>query len=120
MSEDDYVLVKKKQGDDLGPIAAVLLIVVVVLGVFVVSPGLLLVAIARFSLDLDLDQGQMWTFAILVCCVFWGFVWAKTKNLKLTAKIYFVTSGAISIICLVLHFGLKVSLIRVFLGYFFG
>lgn len=108
---------KRKQGN---PIIGILLLIVIALSVFFFSPGMLVMSIIQYIGKTNLDKGQMWTFAIVLCLFLWGAIWvAQGRDVRLTNKIYLFICLAITCVSLILHFGFKAKFLVVFLRYFF-
>jgi hypothetical protein len=102
------------------------------------SPGMVLITIIRTAAGLNLDAGQMWTFATLsaIGCfgVLWLVVWLvaywfREEREKVgetvhtasyyTVLLYGVCGLLIVAVSLVLHFGFKVKAVTDALGRFF-
>lgn len=108
---------KPKQGN---PIIGFLLLIIIALSVFFFSPGILIMATIQYIAGTNLDKSQMWTFAILICLLLWGGIWAtQGKDARSTNKIYLSICLGIIFVSLILFFGFKANFIVVFLHYFF-
>ena len=94
----------KQQESGLGQ--AILLIMAIALVIFL-SPGLLAVGIAKFNYEVNLDVGQMWTFATITSVALFGIIFVFRRSFMRALKSYLFICILIDAIALISHFGFK-------------
>ena len=94
-----------KDGDSIGGIIIIMLFVAAI--VFATAPGMLLMYLINTNSELNLDGGQMWTFAVISCLGFIGLLYLILKNWEKSFLYYGILSAAIIVFFLIAGFGFK-------------
>lgn len=105
--------------NDENPAVVLILILLLAAIVFATTPGMLVMYTAERSLNLGLDQGQMWTFAVLSSLVIFGIFYWRQKNFTIALTYYSILSIGIIVISLIAYFGFKAKFIETGMNLYF-
>lgn len=101
------------------PAVALFLILLLAAIVFATAPGMLVMYAAERSLGLGLDQGQMWTFAVLSSLAIFGIFYWRQKDFTNALTYYSILSIGIIVISLIAYFGFKAKGIETGMNLYF-
>ncbi|MPN50810.1 hypothetical protein SDC9_198449 [bioreactor metagenome] len=84
-----------------------LLMLVVFILIFFLSPGIFILGLVQLNFSLQLDMGQLWTFSTVIALVVYALTSLSLKSAKQGLKIYLLLCVGVVSILLISSFGFK-------------